>query len=118
MKLTVEGVALELDMLDAGQNEVAAAAFDRLAARMRALRDEGAPGGVPEGIRAQCGAIFDCFDEIFGDGTAGRIFGGKCQLRRALRAFEKLSRAAARQQKDFVDEVEAALAKYDPERVG
>lgn len=116
MKLSIEGSALELDMLDAGQNAMASAAFGRLAAEMRRLQKK-PPVEAAEGMRRQCLAIFACFDEIFGEGTAGRLFGGRCQVRRALRAFEKLSRAAIRQQEAFTAEMARAMECYAPKRV-
>ena len=41
-------------------------------------------------IREGCGLIFDCFNEIFGAGTAEKVFGPKTSLRTCTQAFRDL----------------------------
>lgn len=115
MKLVIDGTALELDMLDADQNARVAEALVAVGREMHSVAGGESAADV---IRRQCRAIFSCFDAIFGDGTAERVFGERCNLRRAMRAFERLSRAAARQQAAFVDEMGRAAQRYAPERLG
>lgn len=42
----------------------------------------------------------------------------RCNLRQAMRAFEKLSRAATQQQQAFVSEMGRAMERYAPGRLG
>ena len=44
-------------------------------------------------IRAQCTAVFNFFDEVFGDGTAKKVFGKSVNLTTCLNAYEDIIKA-------------------------
>ena len=44
-------------------------------------------------IRAQCTAVFNFFDEVFGDGTAKKVFGESVNLTTCLNAYEDIIKA-------------------------
>ena len=70
--MEINGVTLEFDYYDADQ-------LERVENGILAVQ-EGC-GSLPEGlklsesIRRQCGLVFAFFDGVFGEGTAGRVFG-------------------------------------------
>ena len=53
--------------------------------------------------RAQCEVVNVCFDEIFGAGTADRLFHGKMNVMEHLKAIEKVSEWAASERKTLND---------------
>lgn len=53
-------------------------------------------------IRAQCTAIFNFFDNIFGDGTAKKVFGEKVNLITCIDAYDEVLTE--------INRVDAALA--------
>ena len=44
-------------------------------------------------IRAQCTAVFNFFDEVFGDSTAKKVFGESVNLTTCLNAYEDVIKA-------------------------
>jgi len=74
---------------------------------------EGLKGATfTECIRKQCNAIFDVFNEIFGEGTDKKIFGNKVNLMTCLNAFEELVMHMKAQNA----ELEKFTSKYSPNR--
>ena len=63
-------------------------------------------------IRAQCNAVFNCFNTIFGEGTDKKVFGEKVNLIICLKALEELITIidAGR------EEVQKFANKYSPNR--
>ena len=68
--------------------------------------------GLSEGIKIQCNAIFDFFNEIFGEGTDKKVFGNKVNLVTCLKAFEECVLQVNEQKK----EIEKISNKYLPNR--
>ena len=68
-------------------------------------------------IREQCELIFECFDELFGEGTAQRVFGGKTNLRLCLQAFTELMTQANRQVANVSDSVKPYTANRAQRRL-
>ena len=68
---------------------------------------------MSEAIRTQCNAVFDVFNDLFGEGTDKKIFGDKVNLLTCLKAFEEL----IMQVKETNKEVEKIANKYSPNRV-
>ncbi len=65
-----------------------------------------------EAIRLVCNAIFDCFNDIFGEGTDREIFGNKVNLMTCLNAFEEL----VMHMKSQNEELEKFSSKYSSNR--
>lgn len=84
-KIVILGKEIEADFCDA-----------ELYDRFEVIRKEAAAykpteGGSPgDAIREQCTFVFDCFDELFGAGTAEYVFGNRTNLRLCLQAFGEL----------------------------
>lgn len=110
MKFKIYDAEVELDFLDADEMERVEAALNRVQDRNKAAAYEGLKQS--EMIRTQCGIIFDFFDEVFGDGTHKRIFGNKCNLIQALKAFEAFNAA----KNSSTDEVRELGKKYNANR--
>lgn len=68
---------------------------------------------TPEVIRTQCTAIFNFFNEIFGEGTDKKIFGDKVNLVTCLKALDEFI-TQVRDQKGHIEEISS---KYSINRV-
>lgn len=68
-------------------------------------------------IRKQCNAVFNCFDELFGDGTAKKIFGEKVNLLICLKAFDELKNGISEQIEQSERELNTISSKYSSNRV-
>ena len=110
MKVVIYGEEFNFDFLDADEMERAEAAIKKVQDRNTIEAYSGM--SQSQVIRKQCGAVFDFFDEVFGEGTHERIFKGKCNLMQALGAFEAFINA----KEESVNEVRALKDKYSPNR--
>ena len=63
-------------------------------------------------IRKQCEAIFNVFNELFGEGTDKKIFGDKVNLVTCLKALDEFI-TQVRDQKEQIEEISN---KYSPNR--
>lgn len=76
----------DIDVTDAQEMERYEAAHDKVAEKMKNLTAEGKRRS--ELIRIQCEAVFEFFDDVFGTGTAAKIFGNYENLIICLDAYE------------------------------
>lgn len=107
--MVINGVELQdVDIFDLETAEKCDKAFDEV--KKKANIKEGT--GLTEIIRIQCNAVFECFNEIFGEGTDKKVFGNKTNLRVCLKAFEELVEYANEQKK----EMDNMYSKYSPNR--
>ena len=106
--LKINGVELEFDLLDADTAEK----YDECMKDMQGIKDKVANMSVGESIRYQCTAVFNVFNDIFGEGTDKKIFGDKVHLGKCLDAFEILVTEANRQAED----TSKKYSKYSPNR--
>ena len=63
---------------------------------------------ISDVIKKQCEAVFNFFDDLFGDGTSEDVFGKKTNLMTCLIAFKTLTEAIESQvqeTKPFIDEL-------------
>ena len=102
MKLIINDVQLEGDLMDADFMELFEQSMIKMRDTAQAKKRETYPTAAA-GYRAQCEVVNTCFDEIFGEGTADRIFHGKMNVMEHLQAIEKISEWAAGQKKAFND---------------
>lgn len=101
--MTIHDIELPFDMFDADTCERFEQAVERVSQKAQALqKQQGLKAS--ESIRAQCAVIFDCFDHIFGEGTALSLFGGKANLQDCLQAFQTLV-ANVEQQRDQIEKL-------------
>ena len=87
---TVNGKELDYDIFDADKAEAYENALNLVAQKMANLEKESDGMTYAQVIRIQCEAVADCFDALFGEGTAVKIFNGTVNLKIALKAFEDL----------------------------
>lgn len=66
-----------------------------------------------DSIKLQCALVFNCFDDLFGEGTAVKVFGEKMNLLVCLKSFEELVQHTNEQK----DEIEKITSKYSANRV-
>jgi len=111
-KINIKGVELEINMLDADTAETVENELERVKAKTAELQaDKSIKWST--GIRAICHEIFDCFNEIFGDGTDKLIFGGHTDLGECMEAFAELSRQTV---DSSLQRVQSITTKYAPNR--
>ena len=102
MELIINNVKLEADLMDADFMEK----FETAMVKMRDSALEAKRQSFPTAAanyRAQCEVVNTCFDEIFGAGTAVKLFGGKMNVMDHLMAIEKVSEWAAGERKALND---------------
>ena len=102
MELIINNVKLEGDLMDADFMEK----FETAMVKMRDSALEAKRQSFPTAAanyRAQCEVVNVCFDEIFGSGTADRLFHGKMNVMEHLKAIEKVSEWAAGERKTLND---------------
>lgn len=102
MELIINNVKLEGDLMDADFMEK----FETAMVKMRDSAPEAKRQSFPTAAanyRAQCEVVNTCFDEIFGAGTAVKLFGGKMNVMDHLKAIEKVSEWAAGERKALND---------------
>lgn len=63
-------------------------------------------------IRKQCEAIFNVFNELFGEGTDKKVFGDRVNIKICLEAFASLIDQIDSQKK----ELDNIVSKYSPNR--
>ncbi len=105
---------LEFDFNDADDME----RFEKAYGKAEKLLNEYKTNGkkASEAIRDNCKIIFDCFDEIFGEGASKKIFGEKTNLKSCTIAFEDLIKGKLEQDKEFENEITNIKNKYSPNR--
>lgn len=109
--MTILGVELEYDFLDADQLEV----YER--ENQKVVEDIKEPTqyegkSTADAIRIQCHIIDRFFDAVFGAGTAQKLFKGKKNIRDHMEAFGIVAQGTW----DARGELDAVEEKYDPNR--
>ena len=74
--LKICGQELELDLFDADTMEIYEKSLNKVVKRTKEAAKHTELSNA-EGIRETCGIVKDFFDEVFGDGTAEKLFKGK-----------------------------------------
>lgn len=69
-----------------------------------------------EVIREGCNIIFDCFNNIFGKGTAQKVFGNKTSLKVCMEAFKDLIAERNKQDKEIDAAINEIGKEYSPNR--
>lgn len=87
---TVNGKELEYDVFDADKMEAYETAMQRVVEKMDTLKQLENELSASQSIREQCSAVAECFDSLFGAGTASELFDGRVNLKLALQAFGEL----------------------------
>lgn len=79
-----KGLELDFDIFEADNADAYEAALENVKA-LAASKPQGESLG--DSIRRQCNAVFDFFDDIFGDGFHKELFGEKTNLTECLQTY-------------------------------
>lgn len=110
--IKLNGIELELDIMDLETSEKIEKEMDIVveeASKAKGLRRS-------ESIKKQCYAIFNCIDNIFGEGTHKKVFGNKVNLRECLKVFAKFVEELDKLNNEEEKELESLTSKYSPNR--
>ncbi len=102
---------LELDLFDADTMEKYESAMNKVLKTSKDLK-EGSGMSNADGIREMCGIVKEFFDELFGTGTAEKLFKGKNNLAICMDAFGIVSAEAGKMK----GQVNSIVNKYDMNR--
>ena len=91
MELIINNVKLEGDLMDADFMEKFETAMIKMRDTAQQKRSENFPTAAAN-YRAQCEVVNTCFDEIFGAGTAVKLFGDKMNVMDHMKAIEAVSK--------------------------
>lgn len=109
--LKICGQELELDLFDADTMEIYEKSLNKVVERSKEAAKHTELSNA-EGIRETCGIVKDFFDEVFGDGTAEKLFKGKNNLAICMDAFGIVSSEAGKMK----GQVKAITNKYNMNR--
>ena len=108
--VVINNVELELDLLDADTAEKYETAIKRLDEKEKNKKLEGK--SLSEIIKYECKLVFDFFDEMWGEGTAKKLFGDKANYRECEDAIAEVVTYTAKQVKNL----NQSVSKYSPNR--
>ena len=106
---------LELDLNDLNVAEKVKTSVEAVKDKAAAAQKDGVTDYVEAG-RKVCAYVEECFDEIFGEGTGKKLFGGRAKFSEHIDAFAQLGEATVGQLKELNSHVTALSAKYSPSR--
>ena len=109
--LKICGQELELDLFDADVMEVYEKSMDKVVKRAEENKKHTKMSNA-DGIREMCGIVKDFFDEVFGEGTADKLFKDKSNLAICMDAFGIVSSEAGKMK----GQVNAITNKYNMNR--
>lgn len=113
IKWEIGGVALELDMQDVAVLERYEAAFAKMGETEKSLPKD---GKASERVKAYCIMFRDLFDDIFGEGTAEKIFGSTYNARISTEIYEDFL-AFVDGQREYSSEVQNRIVtRFGPNR--
>lgn len=102
----------QLDIFDADSSEKYEKTIDKVI-----KESEDSKGlKLSAAIRKQCNAVFNCFNELFGEGTAKKIFGDRVNLLTCLKAFDELKNGISEQIEQSEMELATISSKYTSNR--
>lgn len=113
--MVINNVTLpDLDVADALEMERFETANDNVLNKMKQLDTNGKRRS--ELIRAQCTAVFEFFEEVFGDGTAKKVFGESVNLTTCINAYEGVIVAVNRLDKAVGEQYKSRLGNRNQRR--
>lgn len=111
--MKINGIEFEFDAYDLEDAEKAQKEMNKVVA---ALKNPPRNFNRIEGIKYTVKIVGDCLDNIFGKGSAEKVFKGKTNMKLALKAFEEITIGMQEQDSEFKKEIEATREKYSPNR--
>ena len=107
--MKINGVTLNLNVADADKYERYEKAVNSAVEKIRQITDDMSGSQM---IRVQCHAVFDCFNELFGEGTDRKLFGEKTDLLKCIKAFGELVSQVNREGDKLKGEIEKLGASF------
>lgn len=111
--MKINGVEFKFDAYDLEDVEKAQKEMNKVVV---ALKNPPRNFNRIEGIKYTVKIVSDCLDNIFGKGSAEKVFKGKTNMKLALKAFEEITIGMQEQDSEFKKEIEATREKYSPNR--
>lgn len=109
----INGVNLEIDMENVDFLEKYEKAFEKMEEEEKSITKTGKQSDI---ARMYCKMFYHLFDNIFGEGTGQKIFGGKNNLRIIDETYDKFINICAEQTRDIQRRREKIVAKFKPNR--
>lgn len=109
----INDVALDIDMGDADFQEIYEKAFDKME---KAEKDLVKAGKSSDITRSYCQMYFNLFDDIFGKGTADKIWGGKCKISACEDVYIQFVMECKRQTEQMRQHRDTFMKKLTPNR--
>ena len=85
--MKINGITLNLNMADADEAKRFEQAISDVVEKMNSISNELSHA---EMLREQCHVLFDCFNELFGEGTDKKLFGDKTDLLVCMKVYREL----------------------------
>lgn len=108
--LNINGIELELDLMDADIAEKYEKAIKELDRKEKEKNTEGL--NLAQIIRQECTYVFDFFNEMWGEGTDKKVFGNKTNYNECEKAFKQVVDYC----KDEMERLKARTSKYSSNR--
>ncbi len=89
MKIKLLGATLEMEVEELTNPDIAKKYEDGIAKAMKEIAEAEQETAGSEGIRKQCQAVIDTFEEIFGEEDTRKVLGEKTNLFRCMDAFDE-----------------------------
>jgi len=109
----INEVELEIDMGDADFQETYEKAFENMG---KAEKDLVKTGKASDITRSYCQMYFNLFDDIFGKGTADKIWGGKCKISACEDVYIQFIMECKKQTEQIRQHSDTFIKKFTPNR--
>lgn len=109
----ISGYSFEIDLQDADCIERYEKAFEKMGQEEKALPQD---GKASDRIRAYCAMFRHLFDNLFGEGSAEKIFGEHDNARDMTAVYESFLEFALRQQDEVVATQNRIMNRYSLNR--
>lgn len=110
---TINNVELEIDLEDYDFQKRYEDAFEKMGEKENSLQKVGKSSEI---TREYCQMFRDLFDDIFGAGTSGKMFGEKYNIRLVNDVYDEFISVCKEQSKKIQADMDKMANKYKPNR--
>lgn len=107
----INGLELELDIEDAETSEKYFSAFEKMEQKEKEIQKN---GKYSEFIKAYSNMFYELFDNLFGTGTAEKIFDGKKNARLCDEVYDNFLSFVKKQSEEALNRRNSIKTKYNP----
>lgn len=108
--MKIRNVEIEFDFFDADSVELFENELKKV--QEKCEKKKKAEMSMSEAIKEECKIVDEFFDNVFGEGTAQKIFGGKMNLVEHIKCYEDIINEKIAQEEDL----QSTFDKYQPNR--